>query len=340
MATFDGARKAIGIRTLDRSTIHTTCSYRTSSATRFDTIASDAIVAHGIVCSEIAGIRSFIAAIGGTRTVVVTNDGTSCLTPNSSRARLDAIAIQAIVTCRIVRRVVTAIVGLVARIGCTRDAVITIDGRSSYASHHHVARFHAVTEQIVRAQRVVFDVFTRVHLQIAEIVRASHTIVAIERRTIHAPEHRIARFQAVARHAIAAKHVAGRVRTRIGGFIASIHRARNAVVAWRSRTWRTTRAHGARRWIARFRPIAIQSIAASCIVGSIRANSHCTNINCTGKPIVAIAVDHTCRHASRTRTRAGARRSRARSRAGRRRHSASATQSAGAGGHCTSHTAR
>jgi len=204
LAAFHGARYAIGIRTLHRGSGDAARSDRPSPASRPGTLSGQAVVAKGLVWGEVARIGSFVAAIGRTRTVVITNDGAAPLASDAHHARLDAVAIQAVVAGLIARNVIAAIVRFIAAIGRAPNVVIAIHGRTRHATEHLVARFHAVAEQVVIAKRVIFDVRTSVCLQVAIIVRACNAVIAIERSSVHAAQRRITRFDAVACFAIAA----------------------------------------------------------------------------------------------------------------------------------------
>ena len=108
---------------------------------------------------------------------------------------------------------IAAIIGFVAGVCRARNRVVTIGRGTSHTTHHCITRLETVAEQAVRAQIVILDVRTTIRARITEIIGARHVVIAIERRTIHAPEHRIAGLDAIAIHAIVAQHVIGHVRT-------------------------------------------------------------------------------------------------------------------------------
>lgn len=242
------------------------------------------------------------------------------MTAYAGNTRFRAIAIEAIAARRIVGNVITRIGRFVAAIGCTLDVVIAIDWSAHDAPLHGIACFYAVAEKPIRAKVVVFDMLAGVEGLVTEIIGARHAVVAIERRAIDTPEHRITRFYPVARNAIAAKSIIYRIRTRIHGFVARIHRARNSVVARRSGTRCATRSHRTNGRIARLRAIAIQTIATGRIVGRIQTHAHCANVDCAGKTVVAFGIVYANRSAPTFAARAG-----------RCRHSARATHTARSG---------
>jgi len=330
-AAFDRTGDIVAVRTLDGITRHTSRSDRTRDTARFDAIASYAVVAHVVVGHETARIIRFVASIGRTRTVVITNDGATRLATDVRITRLDAIAIQSVAASRIVCDVIAAIIGFIAAIRSASDVVGAIDRRTRLATQHLVACLDAVAEQAVRAEVVILDVRTRVQLQIAEVVGARNVVITIERRAVHAAKHRIANFDAVAGDTIAAKSIVCRIRTTISGFVAIVHRTGNAVVTWRTRRLSTASSHCAYSGITRFRAIAIQAVITRGIVGSIRANAHRANIDGTGKTIIAIGVHQaaidgaTCSaHSARTGRHSRTRRTR-HSRTRRTRHSNATT---------------
>lgn len=151
LTAFDRTSQTVGIRALYRRSHDTARSHGSGYATRLNAIAAEAIVADGIVGREIARIRGFIATVCRARAVVVANDGASGLAADTSCTRLSPVAINSVITGRVVGDVVATVIGLVARICSARDVVIAIDGRARSAAEYLVARLGAITEQVVRA---------------------------------------------------------------------------------------------------------------------------------------------------------------------------------------------
>lgn len=131
---------------------------------------------------------------------------------------------------------------------------------------------------------MIGDTGAGVGFLIATINGTRHAIVASHGRARAATVDRIAGFLAVAILAVAAKSVAGRMGAGIGGFVATVDRATNAIVT-NGRKSRDATFDG----MADLRSVAIGTIAASVMVGRARAgvNGRITDIDRTGETIVA-----------------------------------------------------
>lgn len=197
--------------------------------TDFRAVAILPIAAGAIAGGELAGIRGFVAGVGGAAHAVIANHGRPRLAALRGMAGFGSVAVQPIAANAVDRRMDAGIGRLVARVSGAGDAVIAIGGSARLTTQRGVTGFHAIAPQAVIAKAVTWLVDAVIARFVAGIDRTSNVIVAISRCSRLAPVNGMADFVAVAPLPVAAGRMVGGMGAGISPLVAGIHGAGNAV---------------------------------------------------------------------------------------------------------------
>jgi len=204
--------------------------------TRLCTIAEQPVVTIGVVRQVVARVRALVARVIRTRDTVVAIDSRARLAIEQGITRFDAVAEQSVVASRIAGRVAARTVRLVARIGRTSHAVITIDSRASLTIERRTTGLKTVARKTIVACSIAGRIAAGTARLVARVGCARNAVVAINSRTGLAVERRATGFSPITCDAVVAIGIVHNVVARVRSSVARVVRARHAVVAGRRST--------------------------------------------------------------------------------------------------------